>query len=81
MQCQKDLKVGAVVLIKNPASFSSRWTPGRIVGTHPEADGICRVVTIQTSIGVMTRPVSQVAVSPLPPSTTSSRSSEDVKNS
>ncbi|GFV91654.1 hypothetical protein TNCV_4762191 [Trichonephila clavipes] len=44
-------------------------------------DGICRVVTIQTSSGVMTRPVSQVAVLPLPPSTTSSRPPEDVKNS
>ncbi|GFS75880.1 integrase catalytic domain-containing protein [Trichonephila clavipes] len=81
MQGQKDLTVGSLVLIKNPASFSTRWTPGRIVATHPGADGICRVVTIQTSSGVMTRPVSQVAVLPLPPSTTSSRPPEDVKNS
>ncbi|GFW54363.1 integrase catalytic domain-containing protein [Trichonephila clavipes] len=80
MQGQKDLTVGFLVLIKNPASFSIRWTPGRIVATHPGADGICRVVTIQTSSGVMTRPVSQVAVLPLPPST-SSRPPEDVKNS
>ncbi|GFU13912.1 integrase catalytic domain-containing protein [Trichonephila clavipes] len=81
MQGQKDLTVGSLVLIKNPASFSTWWTPGRIVATHPGADGICRVVTIQTSSGVMTRPVSQVAVLPLPPSTTSSRPPEDVKNS
>ncbi|GFW47452.1 integrase catalytic domain-containing protein [Trichonephila clavipes] len=81
MQSQKDLTVGYLLLIKNPASFSTRWTPGRIVATHPAADGICRVVTIQTSSGVMTRPVSQVAVLPLPPSTTSSRPPEDVKNS
>ncbi|GFW02577.1 integrase catalytic domain-containing protein [Trichonephila clavipes] len=81
MQGQKDLTVGSLVLIKNPASFSTRWTPGRIMATHPGADGICRVVTIQTSSGVMTRPVSQVAVLPLPPSTTSSRPPEDVKNS
>ncbi|GFX00824.1 integrase catalytic domain-containing protein [Trichonephila clavipes] len=73
MQGQKDLTVGSLVLIKNPASFSTRWTPEWIVATHPGADGICRVVTIQTSSGVMTRPVSQVAVLPLPPSTTSSR--------
>ncbi|GFS74254.1 integrase catalytic domain-containing protein [Trichonephila clavipes] len=81
MQGQKDLTVGSLVLIKNPASFSTRWTPGPIAATHPGADGICRVVTIQTSSGVMTRPVSQVAVLPLPPSTTSSRPPEDVKNS
>ncbi|GFV08831.1 integrase catalytic domain-containing protein [Trichonephila clavipes] len=81
MQGQKDLTVGSLVLIQNPASFSTRWTPGRIVATHLGADGICRVVTIQTSSGVMTRPVSQVAVLPLPPSTTSSRPPEDVKNS
>ncbi|GFS87046.1 integrase catalytic domain-containing protein [Trichonephila clavipes] len=81
MQGQKDLTVGSLVLIKNPASFSTRWTPGRIVATHPGADGICRVVTIQTSSRIMTRPVSQVAVLPLPPSTTSSRPPEDVKNS
>ncbi|GFV99931.1 integrase catalytic domain-containing protein [Trichonephila clavipes] len=73
MQGQKDLTVGSLVFIKNPASFSTRWTHGWIVATHPGADGICRVVTIQTSRGVMTRPVSQVAVLPLPPSTTSSR--------
>ncbi|GFX94569.1 integrase catalytic domain-containing protein [Trichonephila clavipes] len=72
MQGQKDLMVGSLVLIKNPASFSTRWTPGRIVATHPGAYGICRVVTIQTSSGVMTRPVSQVADLPLPPSTTTS---------
>ncbi|GFX75458.1 integrase catalytic domain-containing protein [Trichonephila clavipes] len=81
MQGQIDLTVGSLVLIKNLASFSTRWTPGRIVATHPEADGICRVVTIQTSSGVMTRPVSQVAALSLPPSTTSSRPPEDVKNS
>ncbi|GFX91739.1 integrase catalytic domain-containing protein [Trichonephila clavipes] len=81
MQDQKNLTVGSLVFIKNPASFSTRWTPGWIVATHPGADGICRVVTIQTSNGVMTRPVSQVAVLPLPPSTTSSRPPEDVKNS
>ncbi|GFT65312.1 transposon Tf2-8 polyprotein [Trichonephila clavipes] len=67
--------------IKTPASFRTRWTPGRIVATHPGTDGICRVVTIQTSSGVMTRSVSQVAVLPLPPSTTSSRPPEDVKKS
>ncbi|GFV48883.1 hypothetical protein TNCV_1342921 [Trichonephila clavipes] len=49
---------------RNPASFSTRWTPGRIVATHSGADGICRVVTIKTSSGVMTRPVSQVPVLP-----------------
>ncbi|GFX11015.1 integrase catalytic domain-containing protein [Trichonephila clavipes] len=73
MQGQKDLMVGSLVLIKNPASFSTRWTPGWIVATHPRADGICRVITIQTSSGVMIRPVSQVAVLSLPPSTISSR--------
>ncbi|GFY36789.1 integrase catalytic domain-containing protein [Trichonephila clavipes] len=81
MQGQKNLTIGSFVLIKNPTSFSTRWTPGQIVASHPGADGICRVVTIQTSSGVMTRPVSQVAVLPLPPSTTSSRPPEDVKNS
>ncbi|GFY05186.1 hypothetical protein TNCV_2206321 [Trichonephila clavipes] len=72
---------GSLVQIKNPASFSTP-TPGRIVDTHPGADGICRVVTIQTSSGVMTRPVSQVAVLPLPLSIASSRPPpKDVKNS
>ncbi|GFT51912.1 hypothetical protein TNCV_1226311 [Trichonephila clavipes] len=78
MHDQKELTVRSLVLIKNPASFSTRWTPGRIVATHTGADGICRVVTIQTSSGVMTRSVSQVAVLPLPPSSTSSRPPEDV---
>ncbi|GFX73513.1 integrase catalytic domain-containing protein [Trichonephila clavipes] len=55
------------------SSLFQHQVNSRIVATHPGADGICRVVTIQTSSGVMTRPVSQVAVLPLPPSTTSSR--------
>ncbi|GFX96847.1 hypothetical protein TNCV_1648821 [Trichonephila clavipes] len=66
---------------ENPASFSTRRTPGRIVATQPGADGICHVGTIQTSSGVMTGLVSKVAILPLPPWTTSSRPSEDVKNS
>ncbi|GFV36440.1 hypothetical protein TNCV_2234871 [Trichonephila clavipes] len=81
MQVQKDLRVGSLVTIKILASFNTRWTPGRIVATHPGADGICCVITIQTSNRVMTRPVSQVGVLPLPPSTTSSRPPEDAKNS
>ncbi|GFV32936.1 hypothetical protein TNCV_1745781 [Trichonephila clavipes] len=81
MQVQKDITVGSLILIKTPASFSTRWTPRWIVVTYPGADGICRVVTIQNSSGVMTRPVSQVAVFSLPPSTTSSSPLEDVKNS
>ncbi|GFU64691.1 integrase catalytic domain-containing protein [Trichonephila clavipes] len=81
MDAGPERPVGSFVLIKNPASFSTRWTPGRIVATRPGADGIFCVVTIQTSSGVMTRPVSQVAVLPLPPSTTSSRLPVDVKNS
>ncbi|GFV02754.1 hypothetical protein TNCV_1452601 [Trichonephila clavipes] len=81
MQVQKNLTVGSLVLIKNPASFSKRRTPGRIVATHPVADGICRIVTIQTSSGVMTRTVSPVAVLPLPASTTLSLPPEDIKNS
>ncbi|GFU82569.1 hypothetical protein TNCV_4154391 [Trichonephila clavipes] len=40
MQGQKDITEESLVLIKNPASFSTRWTPRRIVATHPRADGI-----------------------------------------
>ncbi|GFT23625.1 hypothetical protein TNCV_3511041 [Trichonephila clavipes] len=78
---EKDLTVGSLVFIKSPASFSTRWTSGWIVATHTGADGIRCVVTIQTSSGVMTRLVSQVAILPLPPSTTSSRPPKDDKNS
>ncbi|GFX74352.1 hypothetical protein TNCV_3453001 [Trichonephila clavipes] len=73
MQGQKDLMVASLIFIKILASFSIRWTSGRIAATYPGADGICRVVIIQTSSRVMTRPVSQVAVFSLPPLTTSSR--------
>ncbi|GFX76235.1 integrase catalytic domain-containing protein [Trichonephila clavipes] len=33
MQGQKDLTAGSLVLIKNPTSLSTRWTPGWIVAT------------------------------------------------
>lgn len=55
---------GTLVLIKNDTSPPLKWQLGRIETLHPGKDGICRVVTLRTSHGLMQRPL--VKLCPLP---------------
>ncbi|XP_046661212.1 uncharacterized protein LOC124354637 [Homalodisca vitripennis] len=60
---QPNIQVGDLVLIQAP-SPPLTWPMGRVIKTHPGADGIVRVITLKTINGVLTRPV--VKVFPLP---------------
>ncbi|XP_046665229.1 uncharacterized protein LOC124357451 [Homalodisca vitripennis] len=60
---QPNIQVGDLVLIQAPSPYLT-WPMGRVIKTHPGADGIVRVITLKTINGVLTRPV--VKVFPLP---------------
>lgn len=61
-----NVSVGRLVLLKDPTTPATKWNIGRIAAIHPGADHLCRVVTVRTSKGLSTRPVSQIAILPLP---------------
>lgn len=56
-----------LVLLKEDNTPPMTWPTARIVETHPGSDGIIRVVTVQTSTGRYTRPVSKICLLPIPP--------------
>ncbi|GFW64962.1 hypothetical protein TNCV_392281 [Trichonephila clavipes] len=59
-----NLKLGQLVMLKEPSKIPMEWTLGRIEGIHPGSDGLVRVVRIRTSRGVFTRTAASVC--PLP---------------
>ncbi|CAB0040422.1 unnamed protein product [Trichogramma brassicae] len=52
-----NLQEGDMVLIRDDLSPPSEWPFGRVVKTHPGADGLVRVATIRTAQSTFTRPV------------------------
>ncbi|XP_039304898.1 uncharacterized protein LOC105203341 [Solenopsis invicta] len=58
------LETGTIVCIKDKNLPCNQWTLGRIVETHPGADGIVRAATIKTATGVIKRAAK--ALCPLP---------------
>lgn len=59
-----NISIGDLVLINESSSPPQTWPVGRVIATHPGADGITRVVTLNTSRGQLKRPV--VKISPFP---------------
>ncbi|GFU62316.1 integrase catalytic domain-containing protein [Trichonephila clavipes] len=49
-----NLKLGQLVMLKEPSKIPMEWTLGRIEGIHPGSDGLVRVIRIRTSRGVFT---------------------------
>ncbi|XP_060868578.1 uncharacterized protein LOC132943558 [Metopolophium dirhodum] len=58
-----NLKTNTLVLIREPTP-PLLWKLGRILQVHPGQDGIVRVATVQTSTGIIKRPI--VKLCPLP---------------
>lgn len=60
----KEIPINSIVLLKEDNLPPSKWSYGRVINTHPGADGIARVVTLKTANGSLKRPVTKVC--PLP---------------
>lgn len=60
----KQLKKGDVVFIVDPTLPRNTWPKGRIEEVHPGADGRIRIVDVKTKTGILTRPVTRVALLP-----------------
>ncbi|KYN21881.1 hypothetical protein ALC57_05735, partial [Trachymyrmex cornetzi] len=50
-----ELKIGAIVLVKDKGLPCAHWSLGRISALHPGEDGISRVATIKTTSGEVKR--------------------------
>ena len=56
----RNLTVGDVVLLCEDNTVPSQWPLARVKEIHPGKDGVVRVVTVQTTKGIYTRPVVKV---------------------
>jgi hypothetical protein len=75
----RNLEVDDVVLIKEDNIPPAKWALGRILETHPGADGRVRVVTLKTKTNIIKRPVpklSRLPMDPLP-TTANNKTSND----
>ncbi|XP_015125911.1 uncharacterized protein LOC107047630, partial [Diachasma alloeum] len=59
-----DIKKNSIVLLKDDNLPPMQWRLGRVIETHPGADGIIRVVTVKTATGELKRNIKKL--SPLP---------------
>ncbi|XP_015119446.1 uncharacterized protein LOC107042776 [Diachasma alloeum] len=55
------ITVGTVVLLKEDNLAPLQWAMGRVIQTHPGADGVTRTVTLKTPKGVLNRNVKKLA--------------------
>ncbi|XP_029159723.1 uncharacterized protein LOC114931736 [Nylanderia fulva] len=62
---QRLARVGQIVLIRNPLAPPCQWELGRIRECHPGADGLTRVVTVQTSRSEYKRPLTKICFLPV----------------
>ncbi|XP_065363858.1 uncharacterized protein LOC135957111 [Calliphora vicina] len=58
----KPVAPGDLVLICDPAVSRRDWKRGRVVNVFPGSDGVIRRADVQTSSGILKRPVSKLAV-------------------
>ena len=61
---QADLKLGAIVLLKDDQQPPLRWKLGKIIKVYPGADGINRVAEVKTETNTVKRAFSKIC--PLP---------------
>ena len=58
----RNVSAGDIVVVQESGTAPTKWPLGRVLETHPGKDGLVRVVTLKTSQGTYTRPVSKIAV-------------------
>ncbi|UYV75506.1 hypothetical protein LAZ67_13000424 [Cordylochernes scorpioides] len=62
-----NIDINTLVLIKEERMPPARWLMGRVVETHPGKDGLVRVVSVRTSVGVLRRPLVKLVLPPVAP--------------
>ncbi|UYV72403.1 K02A2.6-like [Cordylochernes scorpioides] len=62
-----NVDINMLVLIKEERMPPARWLMGRVVETHPGKDGLVRVVSVRTSVGVLRRPLVKLVLLPVAP--------------
>lgn len=60
----KNFQEGDVVAVYHESSPPTKWTLAKIIKCHPGADGRVRVVTLKTTNGEFTRPISKLCLLP-----------------
>ncbi|XP_046966236.1 uncharacterized protein LOC124534414 [Vanessa cardui] len=65
MRSQTNIRVGNIVLIKDDRLPPSKWLLGRVVATHPGADGYVRVVSVKCKNTIVKRPIHKLCLLPI----------------
>ncbi|XP_043267674.1 uncharacterized protein [Venturia canescens] len=61
-----DIRVGSMVLLMNENMSPTKWPRARVTQLHPGKDGLTRVVTLKTVTTTLTRPITKLALLPVP---------------
>lgn len=61
-----EFKIGSLVLLTDERLPPCKWPLARVVDLHPGKDGLTRVVTIKTATTTLIRPITKLAVLPVP---------------
>ncbi|XP_071576355.1 uncharacterized protein [Temnothorax nylanderi] len=62
---QPSVKIGTMVLIRNPLLPPCKWELGRIIQCHQGSDGLVRVVVVRTARAEYTRPITKLCLLPV----------------
>lgn len=65
----RNLQVGDLVIVKEDNLPSNEWRLGRVLAVYPGADDKVRVVDVQTSHGIVKRPIVKLLFLPVDPNT------------
>jgi hypothetical protein len=55
-----------LVLLTDERSPPSKWPLARVTQRHPGTDNLTRVVTLKTATTQLTRPITKLAILPVP---------------
>ncbi|XP_043271211.1 uncharacterized protein [Venturia canescens] len=61
-----DIRVGSMILLMNENTSPTKWPRARVTQLHPGKDGLIRVVALKTATTTLTRPITKLALLPVP---------------
>lgn len=63
----RQLEINQLVLLKQQGLSPLQWLLGRVQEVHTSADGNVRSATVKTASGILTRPLTKIAILPIEP--------------